>query len=351
MHKEFSLAGGVGIGAGMMYFFDPDKGRRRRALVRDKAISWSRRTRRGTKAAARDMRYRAQGLMASVTSWVRRDRAPSDRVLTERIRAALGLATQHPGSIDVQARHGVVILQGPVLEEEVEKILSAVQRVEGVERIENYLETHAEPGRLPDLQGSRQGRSRGAHGQRLAFNWSPTARVMTAAGTAGVIYGLMRLFQSSAGMSGAMRPARKRLSEIMTRDVEVIGPEDHLLRAAEMMKQWNVGALPVCDGDRLVGMLTDRDIVVRVVANRRDPRLVSVRDAMTTGVAYCFEDDDVRRASELMAEQQIRRLPVVNREQRLVGIVSLGDVAVDQPNDRMTGETLEQISYPAEPRR
>jgi CBS domain-containing protein len=114
----------------------------------------------------------------------------------------------------------------------------------------------------------------------------------------------------------------------MTRQVEVIQPERSLEEAAEKMKTLDVGVIPVCDGDRLVGMLTDRDIVTRVIAEQRDPHATRVSDAMTATVISCYEDDDVQRAARRMDEEQIRRLAVLDRDKRLVGIVSLGDLAV-----------------------
>jgi len=145
------------------------------------------------------------------------------------------------------------------------------------------------------------------------------------------------------------------LRDVMTRDVEVIRPDATLFEAAEKMKRLDVGPLPVCDGERLVGMLTDRDITVRATAVGQDPKEILVRDVMTPDITYYFEDQDVREAANLMKEQQIRRLVVLNRDKRLVGIVSLGDLAVhagqeDLADDELA-ETLEQVSAPAEPKR
>jgi CBS domain-containing protein len=137
----------------------------------------------------------------------------------------------------------------------------------------------------------------------------------------------------------------------MTPGVEVIHPRSTVAEAAEKMKDLDVGILPVCDGDRLMGMLTDRDIVVRIIADQRDPKQTTVIDAMTPQVAYCFEDEDVQEAAMLMVDKQIRRLPVLNRDKRLVGIVSLGDLAVQTKNTQLSGEVLEYVSEPAEPRR
>src|SRR5262249_18576538 len=114
-----------------------------------------------------------------------------------------------------------------------------------------------------------------------------------------------------------------------------------------MMKNLDVGPLPVCgDNDRLAGMLTDRDITVRAVAEGRDPRGTTVQEGMTPDVIYCFEDQDVREAARLMQERQVRPLVVLHRGKRLVGIVSLGDLAVETGDAKLAGSTLEQVSLP-----
>jgi len=142
-----------------------------------------------------------------------------------------------------------------------------------------------------------------------------------------------------------------QIREIMTPRVEVIHPDATIEEAAEKMKRLDVGPLPVCDGERLVGMLTDRDITVRATSEGRDPRTTRVRDIMTEEVFFCFDDQDVREAAEIMQRAQIRRLPVVNRDKRLVGIVALGDLAVHTGDEELAGEVLEEVSEPAEPRR
>lgn len=142
-----------------------------------------------------------------------------------------------------------------------------------------------------------------------------------------------------------------QLKEIMTQGVQVIAPEATVKEAAEKMKQLNIGPLPVCDGERLVGMLTDRDITTRVVAEGRDPTTMKIREMMTPDIVYCFEDQDVHEAARLMEQHQIRRLPIVNHNKWLVGIVSLGDLAVGTGDQKLAGEVLEQVSEPATPNR
>jgi len=142
-----------------------------------------------------------------------------------------------------------------------------------------------------------------------------------------------------------------RVKDIMTTSVETVGPGTPLQEAAERMKSLDVGPLPVCDGDRLVGMITDRDITIRAVAQGYGAATGKVQDVMTPDVVYCFEDQDVQEAARLMKDHQIRRLVVLNRDKRLVGIVSLGDLAVDTGDEQLAGETLEKVSEPSQPNR
>src|SRR5205809_5129978 len=109
-----------------------------------------------------------------------------------------------------------------------------------------------------------------------------------------------------------------QVREVMTHHVEVVRPDTTLQEAAQKMRNLDVGPLPVCDGERLVGMLTDRDITVRATAEGRDPTTTQAREVMTPEVFYCFEDQDVSEAARIMQEHQIRRILVVSREKRLV---------------------------------
>ena len=140
-----------------------------------------------------------------------------------------------------------------------------------------------------------------------------------------------------------------RVKELMTSRVEVIHPDSTLDEAAAKMKALDIGLLPVCDGDRLVGMLTDRDITVRATAEGEPPTAVRARDIMTEGVLYCFADQLVSEAARLMQEHQVRRLVVLDQDKRLVGIISLGDLAVETRDEELAGQTLEQVSEPTPP--
>jgi len=142
-----------------------------------------------------------------------------------------------------------------------------------------------------------------------------------------------------------------RVKDVMTREAEVIYPDTTLKEAAELMKSLDVGALPVVDGERLLGMITDRDITVRATAAGADPCSARVRDAMTPEVIYCLEEQDATEAAGLMRENQIRRLPVLNADRLLVGMVSLGDLAVHDDSTAMAAMALSGVSEPAEPQR
>lgn len=141
-----------------------------------------------------------------------------------------------------------------------------------------------------------------------------------------------------------------KVSEIMTRAVETVSPGDTIQVAAKMMDELNVGVLPVCDGRRLVGVITDRDITVRATSAGKAPDGCNVAEVMTAEVDWCLEDDAVDEAAEKMQARQIRRLPVVDRDRRLVGILSLGDIATDAVRG-VAAETLKDISQPSRPDR
>lgn len=137
-----------------------------------------------------------------------------------------------------------------------------------------------------------------------------------------------------------------KLKDIMTPQVEVTDPGESLYDAARKMRSHDIGVLPVCDGERLVGMLTDRDVTIRSVAEGRDPRQTHVKETMTPSIAYCFDDQDAEEAERVMQEQRIRRLPVLDRQKHLVGIVSLGDLATKVGGPHVA-DTLEKVSEPS----
>ncbi len=139
-----------------------------------------------------------------------------------------------------------------------------------------------------------------------------------------------------------------QIKDVMTRDVEVIGPSDTIKEASELMRSLNVGVLPVCEGDQILGLVTDRDIVVRGLALGKMPES-TISDVMTEDVEWCFEDHDVQEAAQLMKDKQIRRLIVLDHNKKLVGICSLGDIATERED--IGAEVLERVSEPSVPAR
>lgn len=145
------------------------------------------------------------------------------------------------------------------------------------------------------------------------------------------------------------------VSEVMSRNVHVVSPDESLQRAAQMMEELDVGALPVCDGERLIGMVTDRDITVRGTAIGRAPGDTHVDEVMSTDVRWCFEDQPLDEVLRQMADAQIRRVPVVSHdEHKLIGIVVLGDLVTktaEGAQKRDVAQVVEKVSTPSEPDR
>jgi CBS domain-containing protein len=143
-----------------------------------------------------------------------------------------------------------------------------------------------------------------------------------------------------------------QVKDIMTSHAESTSPTSTLREAAQKMRDLDVGALPVCGGnDRLAGIITDRDIALRAVAEGLDPSTALVRDVMTPKIIYCYDDQDVSDAAHMMEQNQIRRLVVLNHDKRMIGILSLGDLAVDTGDEQLAGHILEAVSEPAVPQR
>lgn len=134
--------------------------------------------------------------------------------------------------------------------------------------------------------------------------------------------------------------------EVMTKAVEMIPPSCNILDAAIKMKELGVGVLPICENDRLRGMITDRDIALRAVASGADVHVTTVAEIMSSPIVYCYEDQEVEDIARIMEVEQIRRLVVLDRHKRLVGIVSLGDIAVKTGREDLAGEILERVSEP-----
>ena len=137
-----------------------------------------------------------------------------------------------------------------------------------------------------------------------------------------------------------------KLKDIMTREVETVSPKDTLKEAAQKMRVRDIGFLPVSDGDKVLGVVTDRDLILRAIAEGMDPKTRIGNDFITTPIVYCFDDQDVEEAARLMEEHQIRRLIILNRaDNRLAGVVSLGDIAT-KGKEKTSAKVLQSVSEP-----
>ncbi len=139
------------------------------------------------------------------------------------------------------------------------------------------------------------------------------------------------------------------LKDVMNRQVETISPEVTLREAARKMDEINIGALLVCDGDRIIGIITDRDIVIRSVSEGLDVNTTRVRDSMTSPIVYAYDDQTVDDAVQIMEKEQVRRLPILNRDKRLVGIVSISDIATETADQKLVGEVLRKVTIATKP--
>ncbi|HJP95111.1 MAG TPA: BON domain-containing protein [Pyrinomonadaceae bacterium] len=171
MNKALVFGAGLGLGTGLMYLLDPDRGKRRRALLRDKCVSAARKTGEAFECTAHDLRNRSRGIIAEIQSRFSSEPV-DDAVLIDRVRSKLGRIVSHPGAIQVTAQNGNVTLAGPILTAEVPELLTCVKSVAGVNDVIDSLELHEEAGNHPALQGGRE-----RQGTRFEFfqeNWSPT---------------------------------------------------------------------------------------------------------------------------------------------------------------------------------
>jgi hypothetical protein len=198
MNKALTFGAGLGLGTGLMYLLDPDRGRRRRALLRDKGAWALRKTGDCIEVTAHDLRNRAQGITHIHSS----SEPVDDRIVAERVRSKLGRVVAHPGAIEVNALNGAVTLSGPILVEEMSELLKCVNGVRGVKQVINNLEAHEQADNHPALQGGRE--RQGAHFEFFQENWSPAARVLAgAAGASLAAYGGVRRDALGAGLGTA----------------------------------------------------------------------------------------------------------------------------------------------------
>jgi uncharacterized membrane protein len=203
-----TLITSIGLGAGLMYFYDPSRGNRRRAMVQDKVHSIRRRSDHAIDVAVRDMRNRARGFFADMMSMVSDEGSP-DWLLEERVRARVGRNASHASAIEVTANGGRITLSGPILADEVDRVVRRAAAVRGVRGVENNMKAYANPGDIPGLQG--QTSKRMEKPEWAQENWSPTMRVLTGMGGALLtVYGMSRrgpvgLFAKVAGLGMAAR--------------------------------------------------------------------------------------------------------------------------------------------------
>jgi len=207
MNKGLAILGSLGIGAGLMYLLDTDKGRRRRARLRDKASHALNESRRSMRITAKDFRNRVRGISAGAKTLVKKTPV-SDEVLVERVRSRMGRVVSHPHSINVTADNGRVTLSGPIFKNEVPRLIVTASSIPGVTGVENVLEAHVEAGDVPGLQGGPPRRERY---ESMKDNWSPTAKVIAGAtGGALLVYGAKhpKVLGAAAGVLGAGLIAR-----------------------------------------------------------------------------------------------------------------------------------------------
>jgi CBS domain-containing protein len=254
----------------------------------------------------RDMSNRARGLFARLRASLH-PRPVSDDVLEERVRSAIGRACSHAGAVEVSALHGAVRLRGPVLEREHDRLVRAVGRVSGVGEVDDELERHVHPDKVPGLQE--------------AGRQSPGSEIRVSL-----------------------------CADVMKRAVQTVRERDTIEQAVEKMTLANVGFLPVCDEERrVVGVLTDRDVVVRVVAKGLSASTCLVGEVMTRGVVTCEPDDELTLAEQFMAQSQVSRLVVVEDGRLLRGVISLSDIAERAPR-RHAARTLRAVAAREAPR-
>eukprot|EP01121_Diplochlamys_sp_Union-15-3_P010664 TRINITY_DN3014_c0_g1_i2.p1 TRINITY_DN3014_c0_g1~~TRINITY_DN3014_c0_g1_i2.p1 ORF type:complete len:151 (-),score=40.58 TRINITY_DN3014_c0_g1_i2:42-494(-) len=141
---------------------------------------------------------------------------------------------------------------------------------------------------------------------------------------------------------------QEKIKNVMTKNVKLVGPDTTIQEAARKMKESDSGFLPIGKDDKLQGTVTDRDIVIRCIAEGADPKSTTVSKAMSNDIVYCFEDQDLRDAKKIMGEKQIRRLPVLNRDKRLVGVVSLGDLSEDTNVDDAVSKISKDTGKPSQ---
>jgi CBS domain-containing protein len=385
-----------------MYFLDPRQGARRRSLFRDACVRLCNETRHAADVATRDLSNRLQGLQAEVTSYFRGSAEPAgDDQLIARIRTQLGRVCSHPRALEVEAHNGRITLRGPVLAAEAQRVFDCVRHVRGVEHVENQMEQHQTAGNISALQGgaTRPGAQRW---DLMQERWSPATRLLVGAGAAsllacasgrGLLAGTLgavglgmitgntpgRLASPNRGMqqrrqpsrprtNGGRRPAQRmttggmfdreeyefgeerssmKVANIMTPSPATCHRDTKLQEAARLMLSCDCGAIPVVDQgtNQPVGVITDRDITVRALGAGRNPLEMKVSDCMSSPVETISSEAGLEECLDKMEMSQIRRMIVVDADDKIVGIVAQADVALYAPEEE-TAELVHDVSTP-----
>jgi CBS domain-containing protein len=397
-----NLFKGAALGAGLMYFLDPQRGRRRRALVRDSSVRLTHKLRDAADVTRRDLSNRYQGVKSKAQSLFSSSHQPhSDEQLKARIRSQLGRVSSHPRAIEVEVHDGRVTLRGPVLSDEAQRVFDAVSAIRGVQHVDNQMEIHQEPGNIAALQGGST--RQGARWDVLQQRWSPATKALVGggalaflsraaprSGVRGAILGAVttalagkaiksvqrrresgdraqsfigesrragqrrwggrqasRQSDSGAsrwrGESGAMR-----VSDIMTRSPATCSPDTSLREIASLMVKHDCGSIPVVEqgSNKPIGIVTDRDITIRAIAEGKNPQQLSARDCMTSPLESIQCSASLDECTDRMEASQIRRMIVVDDDNKICGIVAQADIAMYAPQEE-TAEMVQQVSTPA----
>jgi len=306
--NRLAFWGGLGFGSAVAcmfaYFADPRLGRRRRALAGAKLAHAGRSGRRRMGTAGRTVANHTRGLWARIVAGIRAEQA-ADEVVEQRVRAALGRLSRHVSAIEVDVADGEVTLHGPILEREHHRLVKAARRVRGVRNLRDHLVRHLRS----DVSGLR-----------------------------------------GASENAPKPTSQRRCADFMKSNPQSVRESDSVRLAAEIMSVANIGFLPVLDGDRrVVGTITDRDIVVRGVALGSDPDDRSVADVMSHNVVACRPEDEMAIVEQFMAYYQVSRLVITNERDELVGVISLSDIAEREPAKR-AARTLRAVAAREAPR-
>jgi|GEM_PF-405629 len=349
------LAGLAAASAALL--LDPAGGARRRAVARDWIGKRGRQIGDFLGKAQRDARNRASGVLAETSGSLFEESVP-DATLEQRVRSAIGRAVSNPHAIQVEVQSGCVTLRGPVLAHEAPALERAAARVRGVHAVESQLDVHATAGREPALQG----RGRRRDGRAGLAPRTPTARLGTLAALGALGAGAVYALRGPQGTQGMLSGARRSLArlgasaqaggrgargetrthhtvrEVMTRDPVCCPPDATAAEAARLMKERHIGDVLVCSDGHLEGIVTDRDLVVRALADGERPQERRLGEICSHDIATVTPDDAIDRAVELMKRHAVRRLPVCEPDGRLAGVVSLGDLAVERDERSALGQ-------------